>query len=308
MDNTVYYLPARKMYDNYWQLVCYNYGANILDRTNTIDFGFKYKTLTAIPEYAMFTETFEQVCDATATKLVDLAEERNCNINLMWSGGIDSTTALVALLRTGKISRLRVILSKASIGEYPKFYKDIIQVELPKQYSVLENPKLALDSRDINLTGEIGDQIFGSAAIFKAFKKKKLFDPYTTYISPEFLDKISEQVKKCPIELNTTFDFLWWFNFSMKYQNVQFRLYPSVQLPFGTITHFFDTNEFQLWSLNNPDKKIIDTLESYKYIAKDYIYTYHKDDNYRDTKLKVGSLQLGTIPFSIDENYKCKVC
>lgn len=307
MNDTVYYLPSRRMYDNYWQLVCYNYGANILDRTNTIDFGFKYKTLTPIPEFINFTESFEQVCDARAVELINLAESRNCNINLMWSGGIDSTTALVALLRTGKLNRLNIVLSKASIGEYPKFYKDVIQKELPLNHLVVENPKLALNSKDINLTGEIGDQIFGSAAIFKAFKKKKVFDSYQSYISPEFLDRLSEQIKKCPIELNTTFDFLWWFNFSMKYQNVQFRIYPSVQLPFGTITHFFDTKEFQLWSFNNPDKKIKDTIESYKYIAKDYIYSYHQDDNYKDNKLKVGSLQLGAIPFSIDENYRCQI-
>lgn len=308
MSDTVYYLPARKMYDNYWQLVCYNYGANILDRTNTIDFGFKYKTLTPIPEFVTFLESFEQVCDARANQLVALAEEKNCNISLMWSGGIDSTVALVSLLRTAKTNKLKVILSKASIGEYPKFYKEVIQTELPNQHLVLENPKLALDSRDINLTGEIGDQIFGSAAIFKAFKKGKVFEPYQSYISSEFLDRLYTQLSKCPIKLSTTFDFLWWFNFSMKYQNVQFRLYPSVQLPFGTITHFFDTNEFQLWSLNNPDKKIKTTIQSYKYIAKDYIYSYHKDDNYRDNKLKVGSLQLGGIPYSIDENYRCQIC
>jgi hypothetical protein len=296
------------MYDNYWQLVCYNYGANILDRTNTIDFGFKYKTITPIPEYRLFGESFEQVCDARANQLIDKAEASDSKINVMWSGGIDSTTALVSLLRTGRKERINVVLSKASIGEYPKFYRDVISVELANQHSVVESPKLALNSLDINLTGEIGDQMFGSAAIFKAFKKKKLFEKYQTYIAPDFLDRLSEQIKKCPIELNTTFDFLWWFNFSMKYQNVQFRIYPSVQMPFGSITHFFDTDEFQLWSFNNPDKKIKTTLESYKYIAKDYIYTYHQDDNYLENKLKVGSLQLGAIPFSIDENYRCKVC
>lgn len=186
MSEPVYYLPCRKLYDNYWQLVCFNYGANILDRTNTIDFGFKYKTITPIPEYSIFTESFEQVCDNRATQLVTLAEQRNCNINVMWSGGIDSTTALVALLRTGKKDRIRVVLSKASIGEYPKFYRDVVSKELEKQHSVVENPKLVLNSQDINLTGEIGDQIFGSAAIFKAFKKQKLFVSYKNYISAEF--------------------------------------------------------------------------------------------------------------------------
>ena len=33
-----------------------------------------------------------------------------------------------------------------------------------------------------------------------------------------------------------------------------------------------------------------DTWESYKYIAKDIINDYHKDEEYRKTKLKIGSL------------------
>ena len=46
----------------------------------------------------------------------------------------------------------------------------------------------------------------------------------------------------------------------------------------------------QLWCMNNPDKLIKDTWESYKYIAKDIINDYHKDEEYRKTKLKIGSL------------------
>jgi len=70
----------------------------------------------------------------------------------------------------------------------------------------------------------------------------------------------------------------------------------------------FDTEEFQLWSMNNPDSKIKDTMTSYKWPAKDYIFDYTKDSNYRDTKLKVGSLRIGSIKCAIDENFKYEVC
>ena len=53
--------------------------------------------------------------------------------------------------------------------------------------------------------------------------------------------------------------------------------YQSLLTNYGKLVHFFDSTEFQLWSMNNPDKKIKDTLDSYKWIAKDYIYDYTND-------------------------------
>lgn len=279
------------------------YGAAILDRTNTVDFGFKYKTLTPIPELREFTDTFEQVCDNRAVSLYAEADKRDCKINIMWSGGIDSTVALISLLKTGRTDRLHVGMSGASIEEYPLFYEKFILDKL--EHSIVEDPKKLLSIKDINVTGEIGDQIFGSAAIYKADSQGKLFVPYREYISEVFLEKIKDQIAKCPVPIITTFDFLWWFNFSMKYQNVQLRMYPSVLLPYGTLSHFFDTEDFQLWSLNNPDKKIKSDIKSYKFTAKDYIYDFTKDADYRDNKIKVGSLKLGMIPYSIDENFSC---
>jgi hypothetical protein len=60
--------------------------------------------------------------------------------------------------------------------------------------------------------------------------------------------------------------------------------------------------------MNNPDKKIRDTLESYKWPAKDYIFDYTKDEPYRQSKLKVGSLRIGTMKVSIDSNFKFETC
>ena len=70
---------------------------------------------------------------------------------------------------------------------------------------------------------------------------------------------------------------------------------------------FYMTDDFQLWSMNNPDKKIKDTWSTYKWPAKEIIYDFTKDTEYRDTKIKRGSLfsvldQLIPINF-IDESY-----
>ena len=53
---------------------------------------------------------------------------------------------------------------------------------------------------------------------------------------------------------------------------------------------FFMTNDFELWSLNNHDKKIRDTWESYKWPCKEIIYRFTKDADYFESKTKHGSL------------------
>jgi hypothetical protein len=64
--------------------------------------------------------------------------------------------------------------------------------------------------------------------------------------------------------------------------------------------HFFDTPEFQRWSLDNPDKKIKNTLNTYKYTAKEFIVKYTNHTDYLK-KPKVGSLQF--IWSNFDKNY-----
>lgn len=284
------------------------YGGNIMDRTNTLTFGdFKYKTLTPIPEFVTFDKTFEQLCDERVEQLTNIAAGQNGKLVVMWSGGIDSTTALVSILKNERArSRLKVLLNKKSIGEYPLFYFNYIKDKV--EYALVEDPKKYMDVNDVNITGEIGDQLFGSAAFYDAYQAGALFKPYKEYYSPVFLSLVEEQFAKCPIELKTTADAMWWVNFSMKYQNVQLRIYPSVFMSWGSVVHFFDTTDFQLWSMNNPDLKIRDDLASYKFTAKDIIYEFTKDSNYRDFKEKVGSLKIGPTKFSIDENWRYDVC
>ena len=57
-----------------------------------------------------------------------------------------------------------------------------------------------------------------------------------------------------------------------------------------TYAPFYNTEEFQLWSMNNPDKKMREEWRTYKWPAKEVIYEYAKDADYRDNKTKRGSL------------------
>ncbi|MFZ2886347.1 MAG: hypothetical protein WA021_00835, partial [Minisyncoccia bacterium] len=131
--------------------------------------------------------------------------------------------------------------------------------------------------------------------------------------SVELFERLAEAA---PIPIDTNMAFLWWANFALKWQACYYFILlfvPTRDVHKISREHlaihfisFFNTDEFQLWSMNNLDKRIKDTWKSYKWVLKDIIYDYTKDAEYRDHKTKKGSLLplLGYDPphHFIDEN------
>ena len=118
-------------------------------------------------------------------------------------------------------------------------------------------------------------------------------------------DEIDALMATCPIPVNSVTTMMWWWNFTVKWSEVRFRSLTAVDDPadFSNVRHFFDTNDFQRWSIANDDLKIKDTIASYKWTAKDFIHSFAGDDDYRDQKLKVGSLRVRWgAPIGIDGN------
>ena len=103
-----------------------------------------------------------------------------------------------------------------------------------------------------------------------------------------------------PIPLESNFDMFWWINFCVKWQTVYMRLLahtaernahllsPSYLKSY--YAPFYNTEAFQLWSMNNPRQRMKNGWRSYKWPAKEVIYEFTKDADYRDKKLKRGSL------------------
>ena len=78
-----------------------------------------------------FTSTFEEVTNRRAEELWDIGKP----IRLWWSGGIDSTCALVSLLKTRRLdTNLIVYLSTDSVQENPRFYDLLINNKVNLQW------------------------------------------------------------------------------------------------------------------------------------------------------------------------------
>ena len=120
-----------------------------------------------------------------------------------------------------------------------------------------------------------------------------------------FVEKYSSTLSYCPFKIETCFQFVWWFNFTNKWQLVKHRVLEQKRFinpkeSHKKIIHFFDSPQFQKWSMENPELKIKDTLLSYKYSAKEFIVKHTGFEEYL-YKPKIGSLQHVTSNF--DRNY-----
>lgn len=279
----------------------------LLDQIDPFHYTLKDEPYSQIASMAPNTKTFEDMCLERAQDLLALSGP----LYVMWSGGIDSSAALVALLRLASsedIKRIHIVASYESYREFPAFWKQFYQLFQLRIHSSLDHPDFFCRKGWI-ITGEHGDQIFGSDIIRNVVNQfgdegihapwtdtmpavyTKLFDQETSDI---FIDRYQRTIEYAPFKIKTSFDWVWWFNFTNKWQHVKYRLssFQGWNPPSNAqkIKHFFDTPDWQRWSLDNHDKKIQDKLLTYKFTAKDFIIDYVKDEGYRN-KEKIGSLQ-----------------
>ena len=296
----------------------------LIDRTCLINTVASFKSLVSIPEVTKTQKTFSDICDIRAAELVSKSQYY-AKVRLYWSGGIDSTCSLVSFLRCATpefLSKLEVIITKRSIKEYPLFFENYIKGRLKYKEVVLVKDTHREDT--LTITGELGDQLFGSAILgvwkdlpevfskdYQKYLRLFLINSlqYTENDVLLFLNCFEPFIESCPYTIKTTYDFFWWLNFGMKWQDVSLRFHNGLisKSVLANCEHFFECVEFQRWAITNPDLKIKDTWESYKYPAKQYILNYTGDMNYFLYKVKEGSLGIGWAysGFSfVDVHYK----
>lgn len=297
-------------------LACKFFDCGIIDRTRTLDVGFEQKILDEIPSSASGTEaTFAEVCDTAAQTIIREATEQDQRIQILWSGGIDSTAALTALLKNmspPEYTRLEVILSMDSINEYPRFFREFILRKLP--FRMIQPPITEhFSATGLIVTGEHGDQLFGSDKLLPLMDNQLAYEEYLAvlplYLTSKFgkaakvdqlMDYLHPLVQACPYPVVTTFDLFWWLNFTVKWQQVSLRMsvfsfQPEVFSLYTRFRHFFNTEDFQRWSLAYHPYRAAPSRQAYKRPAKEYIFSYTNDAHFLEEKSKEPSLKYALI-------------
>lgn len=270
--------------------------------------------------YTLMCEPISEILKlpSTTKSFGDMAEERavaykkmNCPIYIMYSGGIDSSSAVIAFMRTWsaqELERVFVVASHHSANEFPSLWNVLVDKFRGRILPSFQHVEHYCD-RGIVVTGEHGDQVFGSDVIrtvVSLFGDEGIHMAWqdvmprvyeSTLDMPDvypFMARYEATLSACPFPIRTAFDWVWWFNFTNKWQHVKYRLlaHRTWRDPvhnFKKILHFYDTPEWQRWSFDNHDKKIADSLSSYKVAAKHYIVATTGFSEYL-SKPKVGSL------------------
>ncbi len=313
---STHHLPGMARFSQFFKI--YNPSVVLIDRTGTITTPIRTEALFPIPAFKPSSTSFEDICNERANELLKRADRLNVRLYVFWSGGIDSTLVLISLLKSAtpeQKKRIVVLMNEESIDENPNFYREHVQGRMTIESSTMF-PYL-LGGPDIFVGGEHNDQLFGSdmvgqlivrygaEAIHRPYSRDTFFEFFNEALNDPagtnfYLDLFERLAKAAPIPIVSNFDLLWWINFSLKWQCVFMRMLSrTVPRNVGKITkeyiqtnyiQFYGTDAFQLWSLNNQDKKIKDAWNTYKWPCKEIIYNYTKDADYRDNKTKRGSL------------------
>lgn len=291
------------------------------DRSNIIKSPLVSHIKTPIPNGESDMSYLE--CCVTRANDIELLSRKNGKpITVLYSGGVDSSTIVCSFLMLGV--DINVAMNKTSVRENPSLYEMIKQ-----KCSIIPSGNLDFilsDPNHIIVHGECNDQLFGSASLldlvsvhgieitkmkvtkqllydllFDGIKARSNIIPFNS--SPEqdtknLIDKILWPVAEnspLPGLFDSLYKFMWYINFTLKYQNVLMRIFAikSSNNPHNTtdtFLSFFDSKDFQLWSIKNNLNSNIDSLYDYKMEAKQLIYSMTKDHDYMLYKQKLGSL------------------
>ena len=267
-----------------------------------------------IPEMAP-CKSFETCMKEQAHYIKELVNEHSLNPYLMFSGGIDSTGVLYALINAGL--EFNVVFNQGSINENPKVAQDLLDKKFRGVNPILcnngevtfpEHPKANPDA--FYITGEIGDQTFGSEGMYKFdydTRQLPVEEAVDKGLVPRELFNVTiDSVNKIIPDKLTLSEYLWAANFIFKYQDVLLRCGAVGLSSYGpkqNAIHFYNSTNFQLYSMNSyRENSNFVRQADYKMPLKEYIYKNNSDKYYLENKIKEGSFHRGAY---VDFLNKC---
>lgn len=272
------------------------------DISNHVPHHFNIKTKNPYVYYKE-TRSFGTISLDVATKI---SHQTDRPIAVFWSGGIDSTVALVALMQVVDPKRLTVVCNQYSIDEFPSFYENKIK----NRVATISPAELHCRYRDFfSVSGDGGDTVW--AVIddsFWAKDKDKLHTPWHDCLDHNIMpdhDFVEEFCSWSGVDITTWLELRTWFYLCCKWQSKCMRPYWLRQdMTNVDAVAFYDVDSsFQCWTMNNLDQIIGRRWVDYKVAAKKFIYSYHADQDYLDNKSKMDSIGLNDA-LQVKDNYQ----
>jgi hypothetical protein len=284
-----------------------------------------------MPDYnPNFNKTFGEVSDETALSALKSLPE-NKKLMIHWSGGLDSTVALIAVLKNWSKhdlqEKLVVNMNNYSIFESPNIYYNFIkdQIQTTNSYNIPDFDKY------VTVYGEPEMPSTSSKKYLSLIKEHKgiydmplqeniglYIDHYTRRINKNFAETNAEKLLEnidsvgdlYPIE--TIADLIWWENYNWAWKGCMgvdwyMKHYQGLdpELYINNHINWYNTPNYQQWLMKNKGHGVSygRDLSFTKRSHKEYIYEFDKNLFYKEFKSKLP----GQF-WAIDQDVDGKVC
>ncbi len=295
--------------DVYDSLIKHNFSKDsfLFDRTGAIphflNIDYEY---SPIPTNNNFNLDLNTIIKNRCIELLSIGKQ----INVAWSGGIDSTFVLLSLYNyANDKDQIKVYGTYNSIIEsgdlFDRFIKDKIK------HSITVNKKATNNFNEndcIYVTGDMSNQLFTQSLLHTKrddilqFKDRYNIENsldcyYKDVLKESCLEFLYPSIINSVRPINTIQDLRWWMNFNFNWYNVlTSNLVGLDKDTSNRVYAFFNTEQFQLWSIHNKD--IVTKTGDYtdeRWQLRQLITDYIGDSYYSTNKKKFTSV-LSPIP------------
>ena len=296
--------------------------------------------LDIVPNFSVRRKLdFTEVTDSRAVDLLKKSQDYK-NIFLFYSGGIDSTMILCAMIKNWSshdLDKVTIVMNQHSIDENKNMFTDHIS----GQFGIVNTDEY-FTGRKINndtlyITGALGDPLMAAennTISYDALYPNSYNMPWINHVDSlmkyfsihsdletarYIIDTVIQSLAKCNFEVETIYEFFWWLEFNWGWD---VDIYQSVwywRLAEATDTKqflednqfiWFNTVDYQDWAINTIGTSLMvgDSIQMSKYSMKKYIYDFNRDSSYFMNKVHEGSISknkslITTIFCGIDINY-----
>lgn len=285
----------------------------LIDRTKSIEHFLEIDySYSPIPKDSNFNLDFYSITKNRCIELLSLGKQ----INVSWSGGLDSTYVLLSLYNyaTDK-SQIKVYGTYNSIIESGDLFDKCIKDKM--QFSIKPNQTPITKYNEENciyVTGSMSNQLFtpglsynknrdcilefkdfslvGEQDVPNEYLIKYADYSYKEILTDNCLEFLTPSIVNSPKPINTLQDLRWYILFNYTWYGVLTNSY--VGLPKERIKRihaFFNTDDFQLWSIynNDPVSKTGDYTDE-RWQIREAITDYIGNSYYSKNKKKFTSI------------------
>ena len=254
-----------------------------VDRTGTLP---HYLNMTApLPFPKMdsnFNKSFEQVTLERAKEIVDLANGQQ--ICVSWSGGIDSTTAIFALLQYADPKQLLICMNYYSIIESGSLFDKFIKGRgIPyKLQTPVKDPDFG---EGIIVTGYLGDQLYGK---LQSLSEEQFNASWKTIFNNDQIELFEKILDNYPQKnINTLPQFQAFIEMNIKWEMGRFNRMRGLPKSIADrMINFYESDDYQRWSIGDYEPKYLNYEQTnLKYPHREFLKKYMETDFYSANKV-----------------------